>query len=60
LTLAPCILLGNVDHQPHHRRISSAPAAPDSRPASLVLEGIMCQSLLPRIDGKGRAMIMEI
>ena len=27
---------------------------------SLVLEGIMCQSLLPRIDGKGRAMIMEI
>src|SRR6185503_6402567 len=27
---------------------------------SLVLEGIMCQSLVPRIDGKGRAMIMEI
>src|SRR5437899_7190431 len=27
---------------------------------SLVLEGIMCQSLLPRVDGKGRAMIMEI
>jgi twitching motility protein PilT len=27
---------------------------------SLVLEGIMCQSLLPRTDGKGRAMIMEI
>ena len=27
---------------------------------SLVLEGIMCQSLLPKIDGKGRAMIMEI
>jgi twitching motility protein PilT len=27
---------------------------------SLVLEGIMCQSLLPRIDGKGRSMIMEI
>jgi len=27
---------------------------------SLVLEGIMCQSLLPRIDGKGRAMAMEI
>src|ERR1700693_891714 len=27
---------------------------------SLVLEGIMCQSLLPRIDGKGRAMCMEI
>src|SRR5271157_1186772 len=27
---------------------------------SLVLEGIMCQSLLPRIDGRGRAMIMEV
>jgi twitching motility protein PilT len=27
---------------------------------SLVLEGIMCQALLPRPDGKGRAMAMEI
>lgn len=27
---------------------------------SLVLEGIMCQALLPRGDGKGRAMAMEI
>ena len=27
---------------------------------SLVLEGIMCQSLLPRIDGRGRVMIMEV
>jgi twitching motility protein PilT len=27
---------------------------------SLVLEGIMCQSLLPRADGKGRAMAMEV
>jgi twitching motility protein PilT len=27
---------------------------------SLVLEGIMCQSLLPKTDGKGRSMIMEI
>ena len=27
---------------------------------SLVLEGIMCQSLLPKTDGKGRCMIMEI
>ncbi|MGH9830381.1 MAG: type IV pilus twitching motility protein PilT, partial [Blastocatellia bacterium] len=27
---------------------------------SMVLEGILCQSLLPRIDGRGRAMIMEI
>jgi twitching motility protein PilT len=24
------------------------------------MEGIMCQSLLPKIDGKGRAMAMEI
>src|SRR6058998_2591782 len=27
---------------------------------SLVLEGIMCQSLLPKSDGRGRAMAMEI
>jgi twitching motility protein PilT len=27
---------------------------------SLVLEGIMCQTLLPKSDGKGRAMCMEI
>ncbi len=26
----------------------------------MVLEGILCQSLLPRVDGKGRVMIMEI
>ncbi|HTK95908.1 MAG TPA: type IV pilus twitching motility protein PilT [Terriglobales bacterium] len=27
---------------------------------SLVLEGIMCQSLLPKVGGQGRAMAMEI
>jgi twitching motility protein PilT len=27
---------------------------------SLVLEGILCQALLPRIEGQGRAMAMEI
>ncbi len=27
---------------------------------SLVLEGILCQALLPRADGRGRAMAMEI
>src|SRR5213082_72323 len=27
---------------------------------SMVLEGILCQTLLPKADGKGRAMIMEI
>jgi twitching motility protein PilT len=27
---------------------------------SLVLEGILCQTLLPTINGKGRAMVMEI
>jgi twitching motility protein PilT len=27
---------------------------------SLVLEGILCQSLLPRADGRGRAMCMEV
>jgi twitching motility protein PilT len=26
----------------------------------LVLEGILCQSLLQKADGKGRAMVMEI
>ena len=27
---------------------------------SMVMEGILCQSLLPRKDGRGRAMVMEI
>jgi twitching motility protein PilT len=27
---------------------------------SLVLEGILCQSLLPKVDGRGRAMCMEV
>ncbi len=27
---------------------------------SMVLEGIMCQALLPRSDGRGRQMVMEI
>jgi twitching motility protein PilT len=27
---------------------------------SLVLEGVMCQTLIPTVSGKGRAMIMEI
>jgi twitching motility protein PilT len=27
---------------------------------SMVIEGILCQALLPRIDGRGRAMIMEV
>ncbi len=27
---------------------------------SLVLEGVLCQALLPRVDGQGRAMAMEI
>src|SRR5881275_1286770 len=27
---------------------------------SMVLEGILCQALLPRADGRGRVMIMEI
>ena len=27
---------------------------------SMVLEGILCQSLLQKIDGRGRAMVMEI
>ena len=27
---------------------------------SLVLEGILCQALLPRADGRGRVMVMEV
>src|SRR3982075_1801159 len=27
---------------------------------SMVIEGILCQALLPRSDGRGRAMIMEV
>ncbi|MBZ5700546.1 MAG: type IV pilus twitching motility protein PilT [Acidobacteriia bacterium] len=27
---------------------------------SMVLEGILCQALLPRMDGRGRLMVMEI
>jgi twitching motility protein PilT len=27
---------------------------------SMVLEGVLCQALLPRTDGRGRAMVMEI
>jgi twitching motility protein PilT len=27
---------------------------------SLVLEGVLCQALLPKADGRGRAMVMEI
>jgi len=38
------------------RRISN----PDSAQLSLVLEGILCQSLLPKADNKGRAMCMEV
>ena len=27
---------------------------------SIVLEGVLCQALMPRIDGRGRVMVMEI
>jgi twitching motility protein PilT len=27
---------------------------------SMVLEGVLCQSLLPRVDGKGRVMVLEV
>src|SRR5262249_24040960 len=27
---------------------------------SMVLEGVLCQALLPRVDGRGWAMVMEI
>src|ERR1700751_1100274 len=38
-----------------------APQQPQVRAQlSMVLEGILCQSLLQKIDGRGRAMVMEI
>ncbi len=46
-----------------HRIIDGFPAQQQSQvrsQLSLVLEGILCQNLLPRADGKGRAMAMEI
>jgi len=46
-----------------HRIIDGFPAQQQGQvrsQLSLVLEGILCQSLLPRADGKGRAMAMEI
>jgi twitching motility protein PilT len=46
-----------------HRIIDSFPAQQQSQvrsQLSLVLEGILCQSLVPRADGQGRVMAMEI
>jgi len=46
-----------------NRIIDVFPAHPQSQvraQLSMVLEGILCQSLLPAADGKGRAMVMEI
>ena len=46
-----------------HRIVDSFPAQQQAQvraQLSLVLEGILCQSLLPRADGKGRVMAMEI
>ncbi|MEA3508940.1 MAG: PilT/PilU family type 4a pilus ATPase, partial [candidate division NC10 bacterium] len=38
-----------------------APQQPQIRAQlSFVLEGVICQSLLPRADGQGRALVMEI
>src|SRR6202795_1549326 len=53
----------NSDSSTINRVIDVFPAHQQSQiraQLSLVLEGIMCQSLLPKIDGKGRAMCMEI
>jgi twitching motility protein PilT len=46
-----------------HRIIDVFPAHQQSQiraQLSMVLEGILCQTLLPRADGKGRVMAMEI
>ncbi len=46
-----------------HRVIDVFPAHQQSQiraQLSLVLEGVLCQALLPRADGKGRVMAMEI
>ena len=61
LTLAT--LHTNSAVQTMNRIIDAFPAAQQSQvraQLSFVLEGILCQSLLPKLSGKGRAMAMEI
>src|ERR1700731_7277 len=53
----------NSSAQPINRIIDVFPAGQQSQirtQLSLVLEGIVCQALLPRADGKGRVVSLEI
>ena len=53
--------LGGLDHQPHHRRVPGAPAAAGpGRSCRWCSRAIVCQSLLPRINGQGRVVALEI
>ena len=61
LTLAT--LHTNSAVQTMNRIIDAFPAAQQSQvraQLSFVLEGILCQCLLPKVNGKGRAMAMEV
>ena len=40
--------------------LSRPPAAAIRAQLSMVLEGFFCQALLPRADGRGRVMVMEV
>ena len=51
--------LGVADDQPHHRHLPGEPAGQIRTQLSLVLEGIVCQALLPKIGG-GRVVALEI
>ena len=52
--------LGGADHQPHHRHLPGEPAGADPHAAVAGARGIVCQALLPRADGKGRVVSLEI
>ena len=51
---------GGPDDQPHHRRLPAAPAIAGSRAAVVRPGGHLCQALLPKANGQGRALAMEI
>ena len=53
--------LRGADDQPHHRHLSRRDQQAQIRTQlSLVLEGIVCQALLPQADGEGRVVALEI